>query len=296
MLRARGVRPVGARHSRDRRARVSSRMSDPERASLARNASTSSVPDVADAADVIERVLRRERDYYAVLGVPRGASASECKRAYRAVARILHPDKCRDERATSAMAIVTSAHSTLTTPALRAAYDLYATRVDVGDDGADSFGAWQSKEGAAAMHLPPWLIKAMAIPVLSQLISILALVLALVIGLALAALSLAYLAVHLAFWLACCCGCGGQCWPRYGLGARVHEKRQARFMEMMRDYERATTEAHGRGDEPPHPTVFFAQWNVDHPEPDWIEVCKREAEVERLRGKTSSAAPSYGAA
>ena len=276
------------------RAVVAVAMSDVERATLARNASTSSVPDVDNAEDVITRVLRCERDYYAVLGVARGASASECKRAYRAHAKVLHPDKCRDERATSAMAILTSAHSTLTTPALRAAYDLYASRVDVGDASADSFGAWQSKEGAAAMHLPPWLIRAMAIPVLSQLISILALVLVLVMGLVFAALSLAYLVVHLAFWLACCCGCGGQCWPRYGLGARVHEKRQARFMEMMRDYERATAEAHGRGDEPPHPTVFFAQWNVDHPEPDWIEICKREAEVERLRGKSSQ--PSYGAA
>ena len=33
-----------------------------------------------------------ERDYYTVLGIERGASADEIKRAYRGLARKLHPD------------------------------------------------------------------------------------------------------------------------------------------------------------------------------------------------------------
>ena len=53
------------------------------------------------------RVLREQRDYYRVLDVSRGASAGEVKRAYRTLARVLHPDKCRDPRATEAMAVVT---------------------------------------------------------------------------------------------------------------------------------------------------------------------------------------------
>lgn len=272
---------------------------DVERPSTSRRESSSSVDALgsSDAETVIARVLEHERNYYEVLGVPRGASAAECKRAYRATARVLHPDKCRDARATSAMAVVTSAHSTLTTPALRAAYDLYASRVDVRDASADSFGAWQSKEGQAAMHLPPWLIKAMATPVLGQLIGILALLLALSLGLFLLALTLAYLVVHMFFWFVCCFGCCGSCWPRYGLGKRIHEKRQERFMEMMRDYERSVNEARAGGDQEPHPTVFFAQWNVDHPEPDWAEVIRREDERARDKDKASSGAmPSYGAA
>jgi DnaJ-domain-containing protein 1 len=239
------------------------------------------------------RVLANQRDYYAVLGVSRRATHAELKRAYRNLARVLHPDKCRDARATEAMAVVTSAHSTLTTPTLRAAYDLYASRF-AGGDAADapSFGEWQSKEGQATMHMPTWLVKALATPVLGQLIGLLAFAALLALGLVFLALACAYFVVHMFFWLICCFGCCGSCWPRYGIGARVHEKRQARFTEMLRDYERAATQAVERGDEPPHATVFFAQWNVDHPEPDYLEIIRLEDEA--ARATTTNNTAGYG--
>jgi len=242
-------------------------------------------------AEACARVLARQRDYYKVLEVSRDASAEDIKRAYRKLARVLHPDKCNDARATDAMAVVTSAHSTLTSAPLRAAYDLYASRVDVDDNSSASFGEWQSREGAATVHLPAWLIKSLSTPVLGHIIIGLMMIAALVVVLVALALALAYLVVHMIFWLFCCFGCCGSCWPRYGVGARVHAKRQERFMLMLKAYEKASLDAAAEGADPPHPTVFFAQWNVDNPEPDWAQVIKNEDELERR----AHAAQSYGA-
>ena len=242
-----------------RRAMVDGDFDDPDSRSESESHASATTSSTSPS-ECIARVLANQRDYYAVLGVSRRATQIELKRAYRNLASVLLPDKCRDARATEAMAVVTSAHSTLTTPTLRAAYDLYASRF-AGGEAADapSFGEWQSKEGQATMHMPTWLVKALATPVLGQLIGLLAFAALLALGLVFLALACAYFVVHMFFWLICCFGCCGSCWPRYGIGARVHEKRQARFTEMLRDYERAATQAVERGDEPPHATVFFAQ-------------------------------------
>ena len=75
-----------------------------------------------------------------------------------------------------------------------------------------------------------------------------------------------YFIIHMVFWVLCCCGCGGNCWPRYGEGARVHAVRQERFVRMLRDYEAEAAMARAKGEPTPDPNVFFANWNVAHPE------------------------------
>jgi curved DNA-binding protein CbpA len=64
-------------------------------------------------------------DAYAVLGVSPLASDEQIHRAYRAVARRLHPDaNPGDPRAAAAFADVTAAYELLHDPARRRAYDL----------------------------------------------------------------------------------------------------------------------------------------------------------------------------
>src|SRR4051794_15242922 len=63
-------------------------------------------------------------DYYAVLGLTRGASDSEIKRAYRRLARDLHPDVNPDAGAKERFQEVNRAYQALTDPEKRRIVDL----------------------------------------------------------------------------------------------------------------------------------------------------------------------------
>jgi molecular chaperone DnaJ len=64
------------------------------------------------------------RDYYAILGVPRNASADEIKKAYRRLARELHPDLNPSEEAQERFKEVTAAYEVLSDPQKREIVDL----------------------------------------------------------------------------------------------------------------------------------------------------------------------------
>jgi len=64
------------------------------------------------------------RDYYAVLGVPRTATAAEIKKAYRKLARDYHPDRNEgNKNAERRFKEVNEAHEVLADPAKRSQYD-----------------------------------------------------------------------------------------------------------------------------------------------------------------------------
>ena len=63
------------------------------------------------------------KDYYAIMGVSRDATAEQIKQAYRKLARKYHPDVSKEPDAEARFKDVNEANEVLGDPARRAAYD-----------------------------------------------------------------------------------------------------------------------------------------------------------------------------
>ncbi len=93
--------------------------------------------------------MATKRDYYEVLGVPRGASESEIKKAYRRLARDHHPDaNPGDPGAEERFKELTEAYEVLSSREARQAYDTYGHQMPRGGGaggaaGGDPFGGFQ---------------------------------------------------------------------------------------------------------------------------------------------------------
>lgn len=122
-----------------------------------------------------------KRDYYEVIGAPRGADADEIKKAFRAKARQLHPDVSQDPDAGKKFSELNEAYEVLSDPDKRAKYDRLghdrfvsgipetqarAQDVDFGDlgsiidamfgrSGGAGFGGFGGAGARASRHRPP---------------------------------------------------------------------------------------------------------------------------------------------
>ncbi|MEF9996121.1 MAG: DnaJ domain-containing protein, partial [Burkholderiaceae bacterium] len=68
------------------------------------------------------------KDYYAILGVERGATEDDVKKAYRKLARKYHPDVSKEKDAEAKFKDVNEAYQTLSDADKRKAYDQLGQR------------------------------------------------------------------------------------------------------------------------------------------------------------------------
>lgn len=80
--------------------------------------------------NVMKRQFSRKPDYYGVLGVPKGASPVEIKKAFAKLAREYHPDKNPSPEAKEKFSKITEAYGTLSDEKKRQIYDQYGMSGD----------------------------------------------------------------------------------------------------------------------------------------------------------------------
>ena len=93
--------------------------------------------------------MAEKRDYYEVLGIEKGASEEEIKRAFRKMALKYHPDRNQgDKEAEEKFKEVNEAYSVLSDPELKKKYDMFGPAgVDLSAQAGPGAGQWTGGSG-----------------------------------------------------------------------------------------------------------------------------------------------------
>ena len=95
------------------------------------------------------------KDYYQVLGIPRGASEDDVKQAYRKLARKYHPDVSKESDAEQRFKDLNEAHDVLKDPKKRALYDQYGEAWKAVAEGGVPPGTERAREDFGAQGFDP---------------------------------------------------------------------------------------------------------------------------------------------
>lgn len=146
---------------------------------------------------LLETEIRRIQaapNHYATLHVSPDASASQMKKNYHILARMLHPDKCDHPDASEAMSQVSLAYDTLTNVMKKTLYDQFMSQAGDGDK-EQTYAEWEAKQ--QPVELPKWLSWLLAIKGCGWILAIVLLILILPVVLIVVVL-------FLILWCICC--------------------------------------------------------------------------------------------
>ena len=91
-----------------------------------------------------------KRDYYDVLGISKGASEDEIKKAYRKLAKQYHPDVNKAPDAEAKFKEINEAYEVLSDPQKKATYDQFG---HAGMNGAGGFSGFDGFSGCSGMNM-----------------------------------------------------------------------------------------------------------------------------------------------